>query len=70
MSSFLIIISDTIQRDDITDAELQEVAAAVQRAGKLKELADALEVVPLLKALEVEKKQILHLHCCNIGIGG
>ena len=52
----MIIISDNVQRDDITDAELQEVAAAVQRTGKLKELADALEVVPLLEALEEEEE--------------
>ena len=50
------IISDNIQRDDLTDAELQGVAEAVQRTGKLKELADALEVVPLLKALEEEEE--------------
>ena len=36
---------------DFTDVELKGVADDVQRAGKLKELADALEVVPLLKSL-------------------
>lgn len=36
---------------DFTDIELKGVADDVQRAGKLKELADALEVVPLLKSL-------------------
>ena len=55
-SYLLKIISDNIQRDDLTDAELQGVAEAVQRTGKLKELADALEVVPLLKALEEEEE--------------
>lgn len=37
---------------DFTDVELKGVADDVQRAGKLKELADALEVVPFLKSLE------------------
>jgi len=41
-----------MQKGDFSDAELQGVADDVQRNGKLMDLVDALEVVPLLKALE------------------
>ena len=41
-----------MQKGDFSDAELQGVADDVQRNGKLKELADALEVVPQLESLE------------------
>ena len=37
---------------EFSDAELEGVAGDVQRTGKLRELADALEVVPLLESLE------------------
>ena len=40
------------EKGDLSEAELKEVAGDVQRAGKLRELADALEVVPLLESLE------------------
>ena len=43
-----------MQKGDFSDAELQGVADDVQRNGKLKELADALEVVPQLESLEGE----------------
>lgn len=39
------------EKDDLSEAELKGVAGDVQRAGKLRELADALEV-PLLESLE------------------
>ena len=42
------------QSGDLSDAELLGVADAIQRDGKLKELADALEVVPLLESIEGE----------------
>ena len=41
-----------MKRGDFNDAELRGVADDVQEAGKLKELADALEVVPLLESVE------------------
>ena len=41
-----------MQKGDFSDAELQGVADDVQRNGKLKELADALEVVSQLESLE------------------
>lgn len=41
-----------MQRGDFNNAELRGVADDVQRCGKLKELAEALEVVPLLSSLE------------------
>ena len=41
-----------MQRGDLNNAELQGVADDVRRSGKLKELAEALEVVPLLPSLE------------------
>ena len=44
-----------MQKGDFNDAELKGVADDVQKAGKLKELADALEVVPPLKSLEVDR---------------
>ena len=37
---------------DLSDTELQEVARDVQRSGKLKELADELEMVPQLQSLQ------------------
>lgn len=39
------------QWGDLSDMELQRVADDVQKSGKLKELADALEIVPLLESL-------------------
>ena len=41
-----------MKKADFNDAELHGVADDVQQAGKLKELADALEVVPLLESVE------------------
>ena len=41
-----------MQKGDFSDSELQGVADDIQRNGKLKELADALEVVPQLESLE------------------
>ena len=43
-----------MQKGDFSDAELQGVADDVQRNGKLKDLADTLEVVPQLESLEGE----------------
>ena len=37
---------------DLSNTELQGVAGDIQKFGKLQELADALEVVPLLESLE------------------
>ena len=37
---------------DLSDTELQAVACDVQRNGKLKELADELEMVPQLQSLQ------------------
>ena len=39
------------QKGDLSDTELQAVASDVQRDGKLKELADELEMVPQLQSL-------------------
>lgn len=41
-----------MQRGDLNNGELQGVADDIRRYGKLKELAEALEVVPLLPSLE------------------
>ena len=51
--SFLVIVlfMYLVQKGGLNTAELQRVAEEVQGAGKLRELADALEVVPLLESL-------------------
>lgn len=41
-----------MDKGGINSAELQGVADDVQKAGKLKDLADELEIMPLLKSLE------------------
>ena len=41
-----------VEKGDLSETDLKGVAGDVQRAGKLRELADALEVVPLLESLE------------------
>ena len=50
-----------MQRGDLNNAELLGVADDVQRCGKLKELAEALEVVPLLPSLEGDPFTFLKL---------
>ena len=50
---FLVIVLFLylVQKGGLNVTELQRVAEEVQGAGKLRELADALEVVPLLVSL-------------------
>ena len=54
---------------DLSDTELQEVARDVQRSGKLKELADELEMVPQLQSLQHNVNPpltLLHRWRCGI----
>ena len=56
---------------DLSDTELQEVARDVQRSGKLKELADELEMVPQLQSLQHNVNPpltLLHRWHCGIMI--
>jgi len=55
--------------DGLSDAELEGVAVDIQTKGKLKDLADALEVVPLLESLEgakVVNVPFTLLHCWHL----
>ena len=57
---------------DLSDTELQEVARDVQRSGKLKELADELEMVPQLQSLQHDVNDpltLLHRWRCEIKNG-
>ena len=60
---FLVIVLFLylVQKGDLNATELQRVAEDVQRAGKLRELADALEVVPLLESPEEDTNASLTL---------
>ena len=49
------------QKGDLSDTELQEVARNVQRDGKLKKLADELEMVPQLQSLQHDENPSLIL---------
>ena len=46
---------------DFSDMELQGVAGDVQKSEKLQELADALEVVPLLEVVDGDTNALLTL---------
>ena len=48
---------------DFSDTELQEVACDVQGSGKLKELADELEMVPQLQSVQHDVNASLTLLC-------
>ena len=48
---------------DLSDTELQAVACDVQRDGRLKELADELEMVPQLQSLQHDVNAPLTLLC-------
>lgn len=48
-------------KGNLTDTELQRVAVDVRDPGKLQELADALEVVPLLESLKGDTNPSLTL---------
>ena len=58
-----------MSRGDLTYAELEGVADNVQKNGKLKELADALEVVPQLESLEGDVNAPFELlRCWRLGM--
>ena len=55
-----------MQKGDFNDAELKCVADEVKRAGKLKELADELEMIHMLKLLENAPLTLLQRWHCEV----
>ena len=58
-----------MQKGDLNDAELKGVADEIKRAGKLKELADELEMNHQLESLETTPFTLLQRWCCEIESG-
>ena len=58
-----------MQKGDFNDAELKGVADEVKRAGKVKELADELEMIHQLKSLENAPFTLLQRWCYGIESG-
>ena len=58
-----------MQKGDFSDAELKGVADEIKRAGKLKELADELEMNHQLQLLENAPFTLLQRWCSGIDSG-